>query len=290
LSELDAPISASDARVAPALIDLQWMGRTNCIAAWLTRDVLVDCGPATTLDTLLDALGDRQPRALLLTHIHFDHAGAAGALVQRWPNLEVWVHRRGTRHLAAPGRLEASARRVFGDTFDERFGSLTPIPERNLRPLDGGESVYGYRVLDTPGHASHHVTYLDDATGRAFVGDVAATRLFDAGPVLPATPPPDIDIDIWLDSLRVVISQEPTWLGLPHFGAVQDPLEHLDAAMEAVRRHAELARSLDCDAYVRRVRDELSARLEPDAVAAHTLTVDLPQNHAGLRRWTERGG
>jgi glyoxylase-like metal-dependent hydrolase (beta-lactamase superfamily II) len=266
------------------------MGRSSCIAAWLTRDVLVDCGPATTFDTLLDALGDRQPRALLLTHIHFDHAGAAGALVQRWPDIEVWVHRRGARHLAAPERLEASARRVFGPTFDERFGSLIPIPERNLRPLDGGESVYGYRVLDTPGHASHHVAYLVDATGQAFVGDVAATRLFDGGPVLPATPPPDIDIDLWLDSLRVLMSRGPTWLGLPHFGSVEDPSEHLDAAAEAVRRHAELASSLDCDAYVCTVRDELSASLEPDAVAAHTLTVDLAQNYAGLRRWAERGG
>lgn len=274
----------------PALIDLQWMGRTNCIAAWWTREVLVDCGPATTFKTLVDALGDREPQALLLTHIHFDHAGAAGALVERWPELEVWVHRRGAGHLADPERLEASARRVFGETFDERFGSLTPIPERNLRPLDGGESVYGYDVLDTPGHASHHVAYLDDATGRAFVGDVAATRLFDGGPVLPATPPPDIDIEVWLDSLRLLIAREPTWLGLPHFGSVRDATEHFDAATESVRRHAELAISLDCDAYVRSVRDELAAKLEPDAVESQTLTVDLPQNHAGLRRWAERRG
>jgi glyoxylase-like metal-dependent hydrolase (beta-lactamase superfamily II) len=283
-------LSELDATDAPGLIDLLWMGRTNCIAAWLTRDVLVDCGPATTVHTLLDALGDRQPRALLLTHIHFDHAGAAGALVERWPDLEVWVHRRGARHLAAPERLEASARRVFGDTFDERFGSLTPIPERNLRPLDGGESVYGYRVLDTPGHASHHVAYLDEATGRAFVGDVAATRLFDGGPVFPATPPPDIDIEVWLDSVRLLVARGPTWLGLPHFGAVREPMEHLDAAVEAIRRHAELARSLDCEAYVRTVREELSASLQPDAVAAQMLTVDLVQNYAGLRRWIEQEG
>jgi glyoxylase-like metal-dependent hydrolase (beta-lactamase superfamily II) len=266
------------------------MGRSNCIAVWLTRDVLVDCGPATTLDTLLDVLGDRQPRALLLTHIHFDHAGAAGALVQRWPEVEVWVHRVGARHLAAPERLEASARRVFGPAFDERFGSLIPIPERNLRPLDGGESVYGYRVLDTPGHANHHVTYIDAATGRTFVGDVAATRLFDGGPVLPATPPPDIDIGLWLESLRVLMSWEPTWLGLAHFGSVRDPAEYLDAAAQAVRRHAELAGSLDRGAYERTVRDELSASLEPDALEAQTLTVDLAQNYAGLRRWAERGG
>jgi glyoxylase-like metal-dependent hydrolase (beta-lactamase superfamily II) len=274
---------------SPDLVDLQWMGRSNCIASWLAGEVLVDCGPATTLGTLLDALGDRQPRALLLSHIHFDHAGAAGALVERWPDLEVWVHRRGARHLAAPERLEASARRVFGDTFDERFGSLTPIPEANLHPLDGGESVHGYRVLDTPGHASHHVVYLDEGTGRAFVGDLAATRLFEGGPVVPATPPPDIDIDIWLESLQTVVDREPTWLGLPHFGAVEDPMEHLDAA-ESVRRHEELARSLDCDGYVRTLRDELSARLDAAGVESQMLTVDLPQNHAGLRRWIERDG
>src|SRR4051794_10675604 len=139
----------------PVLIDLHWMGRTNCIASWSADDVLVDCGPATTVDTLIEALGDRRPRALLLTHIHFDHAragargdrgprglllartpfdhaGAAGARVERWPAPQVWVHRRGAGPLAAPERLEASARRVFGHTFDERFGSLTPIPQDNL--------------------------------------------------------------------------------------------------------------------------------------------------------------
>lgn len=278
----------SDANVEPTLIDLHWMGRTNCIASWLTRDVLVDCGPATTVDTLLEALGDRQPRALLLTHIHFDHAGAAGALVRRWPELEVWVHRRGARHLAAPERLESSARRVFGDAFDERFGSLIPIPEANLHPLDGGESVHGYRTLDTPGHASHHIAYLDESSGRAFVGDVAATRLFEGGPVLPPTPPPDIDIDAWLESLRTLIAREPTWIGLPHFGAVSDAAEHLDAAMEAVRRHAELGTTLDCEAYVRTVRAELSKTLDPAGVEAEMLTVDLAQNHVGLRRWAER--
>jgi glyoxylase-like metal-dependent hydrolase (beta-lactamase superfamily II) len=273
-----------------ALIDLHWMGRNNCIASWWTNEVLVDCGPATTVDNLFEALGDRQPRALLLTHIHFDHAGAAGALVERWPELEVWVHQRGARHLADPERLEASARRVFGDTFDERFGSLTPIPERNLHPLEGGESVYGYDVLYTPGHASHHVAYVDDDAGRAFVGDVAASRLYEGGPVLPATPPPDIDVDLWLDSLGSVVDRAPRWLGLPHFGPVENAAEHLDAAVRAVRHHADLATSLDCDTYVRTVRDDLSATLDPDAVEAYALTMDLPQNHAGLRRWAEQHG
>ncbi|MBA2507068.1 MAG: hypothetical protein H0V29_14185 [Thermoleophilaceae bacterium] len=164
---------------------------------------------------------------------------------------------------------------------------MTPIPEENLHPLDGGESVHGYRVLDTPGHASHHVAYLDEATGRAFVGDLAATRLWEGGPLLPATPPPDIDIEVWLNSLGQVIEREPTWLGLPHFGAVPDAMEHLDAAASSVRRHAELATSLDCDGYVRTVRDELATELDPAAVEDQILTVDLAQNHAGLRRWAD---
>src|SRR5579862_7343734 len=104
----------------PAIIDLHWLGRAGLIGAWRVGDVLVDCGPATTLDALLAAIGSWQPRALLLTHIHFDHGGAAGALVERWPDLEVVVHERGARHLIAPERLEASARRVFGDDFDRR--------------------------------------------------------------------------------------------------------------------------------------------------------------------------
>ena len=122
------------------------MERPGCIAAWRIRDNLIDCGPTTTLPQLLRALGGWRPKRLILTHIHFDHAGAAGALAQEWPELEVYVHRRGARHMASPERLEASARRVFGDEFDARFGGLVPIPEQRLHPLDGGETIDGLRI------------------------------------------------------------------------------------------------------------------------------------------------
>ncbi len=271
------------AREEPEVIDLKWLGGPRRIASWWTGEVLVDCGPSTTAQTLIEILGDRRPRALLLTHIHFDHAGAAGDLVARWPDLEVIVHERGARHLASPERLEASARRVFGDLFDERFGSLTPIPQENLTVVEGGELVHGLRVLYTPGHAVHHVAYLDEATGHAFPGDVTAMRLREGGPVLPPTPPPDIDISTWLSSIETVRERAPTWLGLPHFGAVRDAAAHIDAAVKAVRGHAEAAERLDEAGYVQWARKALGA----DAEENDTVS-PLPQNYAGLARWLRR--
>ncbi len=130
------------------------------IGAWVDGDVIVDCGPTSTLDTLLEGLGDTRPSALLLTHIHFDHAGAAGSLVRRWPDLPVYVHERGARHLADPERLYSSAKRLYGDDMERLWGEMLPVPEENLRVLTGGETVLGrYEVAYTPGHASHHVCF-----------------------------------------------------------------------------------------------------------------------------------
>jgi glyoxylase-like metal-dependent hydrolase (beta-lactamase superfamily II) len=269
-----------DGTAQPEVIDLHWMGAERRIASWRVGDVLIDSGPATTVQTLLDGLGEERPRALLLTHIHFDHAGGAGELVARWPDLEVVVHERGARHLADPERLEASARRVFGAQFDERFGPLTPIPEANLTVVSGGEVVHGMRVLATPGHAVHHVAYLDEGTGRAFPGDVAGVRLTPDGPILAPTPPPDIDIDAWLASIQRLREAGPIWLGLPHFGEIRDAGAHLDDAERDVRRHAEAGERLDCNAYVRWAREQLG-----DAADEYDAIVPLAQNHQGLARW-----
>jgi glyoxylase-like metal-dependent hydrolase (beta-lactamase superfamily II) len=281
-------VSAADDQVTA--VDVHWMDRPRCIAAWRIRDNLIDCGPTTTLPHLLDALDGWQPKRLILTHIHFDHAGAAGALAREWPELEVYVHRRGARHMASPERLEASARRVFGDEFDARFGTLVPIPEQRLHPLDGGETIDGLRIAYTPGHASHHVCMLDES-GWAFVGDVAGVRLDAGEPVFAPTPPPDIDIDQWLESVALVADWQPTRLGITHYGVVEDPEPHLAAIADDLRREVELIRAGTATGdYVQLMTDVLIGGGARDRVADYELTVPLRQNHAGLQRWLERHG
>lgn len=226
------------------LIDVEHLGRPHVIGCWQVGEALVDPGPESSMGTLLAALGDERPRALLLTHIHLDHAAASGALVRRWPELEVYVHERGAPHLVDPSRLLASAERLYGDQMERLWGEIVPVPEANVRPLAGGEEVLGMRVAYTPGHASHHVCYLHEETGTAFVGDVAAVRIPGVELIVPPTPPPDIDIELWLDSIGIVEGWRPERLALTHFGAIDDPLPHLATVRERLGEEASLARDL----------------------------------------------
>ncbi|HVD87112.1 MAG TPA: MBL fold metallo-hydrolase, partial [Solirubrobacterales bacterium] len=211
------------------VIDVEHLGRPHVIGCWEVDGALVDPGPESSLPTLLEKLGEERPRALLLTHIHLDHAAATGALVERWPDLEVFVHERGAPHLIDPSKLLASAERLYGDQMEHLWGRILPVPEANVRSLAGGETVLGMRVAYTPGHASHHVCYLHEETGTAFVGDVAAVRIPPTDLVLPPTPPPDIDIELWEKSIGIVEGWEPERLALTHFGLVEEPAEHLEA-------------------------------------------------------------
>src|SRR6476620_1039087 len=140
-------------------IELFHLGRPRVICCWQVGDVLIDPGPGSCLPTLLEALRDERPSALLLTHIHLDHAGASGALVERWPDIEVYVHERGAPHLVDPSKLINSARRLYGEDMDRLWGEMVPVPESQLRILRGGETLRGgaFEVAYTPGHASHHV-------------------------------------------------------------------------------------------------------------------------------------
>src|SRR5579862_2381283 len=171
-------------------VDLGYEGRGRVLGAWRHGELLIDCGPGSCVERLLEELGDEPPRALLLTHVHLDHAGAAGALVARWPQLPVYVHPRGAPHLADPSRLVASARRVFGERFDGLLGEVRPVPSENLRTIEDGMQIGSIACAWTPGHAWHHVAFLERDSGVAFPGDVAGVRLA-ADVVVPPTPPPD---------------------------------------------------------------------------------------------------
>lgn len=266
-------------------IDVRHLGRERVICCWKVEDVLVDPGPESTLETLLEELGDDRPRALLLTHIHFDHAGAAGALVRMWPELEVWVHEKGARHMVDPTRLVASARQLNPDDFDERWGEVVPIPEGALRVLHGGESIGGWDVKYTPGHAKHHVSYRHADSGWVFAGDTAGVRQPGTDLVLPPTPPPDIDLEGWRASLDAIEAWEPEALAITHFGSFSDVTGHLNRLRSALEDWSELARIVDAPAYEAALRATERAALDPVAAEAFNQGIQAPNQWPGLDRY-----
>lgn len=272
------------------VIDVMHLGRPHVIGCWEVDGALVDPGPECSLPTLLEALGDERPRALLLTHIHLDHAAATGALVRRWPDLEVYVHERGAPHLIDPSKLLASAERLYGDHMQRLWGEIVPVPEANVKPLSGGERVLGMRVAYTPGHASHHVCYLHEDSGTAFVGDVAAVKLPGVDLIVPPTPPPDIDVERWEDSIGIVESWRPERLALTHFAAIDDPAPHFAEVRERLREEAQQARNLSEDAYEQRHRDLVAEHAESTDSAEELIQCVPPQYQwRGLNRyWNKR--
>jgi glyoxylase-like metal-dependent hydrolase (beta-lactamase superfamily II) len=270
------------------LIDVRHLGRERVIGCWQVDEVLIDPGPEPSLQTLLDQLGDSQPRALLLTHIHLDHAGGAGTLVRRWPELEVYVHEIGAPHLADPTRLLASAERLYGDRMRELWGKVAPVPEANLRPLRGGEELLGFQVAYTPGHASHHVSYLHTSSGRAFVGDVAGVRIPPCELTLAPTPPPDIDIDAWVRSLDTVQDWQPESLGITHFGTIEEPEPHLQTMRAELGAAAGLARELSEAEFERMLRGRMSS-CDEASEQAYLQAMPPEQHWPGLKRyWQHR--
>jgi glyoxylase-like metal-dependent hydrolase (beta-lactamase superfamily II) len=269
-------------------IDVEHLGRKHVICCWEVEGALVDPGPESSHRTLLEALDGQQPRAVLLTHIHLDHAAATGALVRRWPDLQVYVHERGAPHLVDPSKLLASAERLYGDEMERLWGEIVPVPEQNVTTLVGGETVLGMKVAYTPGHASHHVCYLHEGTGTAFTGDVAAVRIPPSDLVVPPTPPPDIDIEAWLDSIRIVEGWRPQRLALTHFGAVEEPAKHLAIVRDRLREEAELARDLDEEAYERRHRERVEASVGPETAEELLQAVPPEYQWRGLDRYWRR--
>ena len=288
-------------------IDLDWTGRPKSIAALLIesagRRSVIDPGPASTLDSLRSALRARgldfrSLDSLLLTHIHLDHAGACGALVLENPKLEVYVHESGAQHMADPSRLLASAGRLYGADLWPLYGECLPVPAENLRSLDGGERLkIGEVELDvfyTPGHASHHVTYWNPASRTAFVGDTAGIRVEGQSFLLPATPPPDIELELWNRSLDLIASWAPERIFLTHFGYIENPGEHIRLYREQLREWAALTQELlestpDPAAaerkFVEIVSSGVRSALPADAAEHHIFNGGLGLSWRGLARY-----
>ncbi|HEV2902523.1 MAG TPA: MBL fold metallo-hydrolase [Gaiellaceae bacterium] len=271
-------------------IDLHHQGAERVIGCYLaeTSDGLAlnDCGPSVCVSALEGGLARLSLSLsdishLLLSHIHLDHAGAAGVLVRKHPGLQVHVSEVGAPHLADPSRLERSARRLYGDTFDELWGELAPVPEENIVVLQ--PEVLGLQSFPTPGHASHHACYLAP-DGTLYAGDAAGVRIQPDEYVAPPTPPPDFDLDTWLRTIDEIERREPARLALIHFGLVDDPGPHLDRLRRRLREWT--AHDLPEDEWLRRREAEWAAEsAHPDT---YERAMPLWQSYAGLRRYWDK--
>jgi glyoxylase-like metal-dependent hydrolase (beta-lactamase superfamily II) len=271
----------------PELIDLLHLGRRHVIGAWRVDDVIVDPGPSSCLENLMPVLERHPPRVLALTHIHLDHAGASGSLLRRFPDAEVWVHERGAPHLIDPSRLLDSAARLYGADMDRLWGEVLPVPADRIRVVGGGDSLGPFHVAYTPGHASHHVSYLHEPTGWAFTGDVTGVRIGE-GSVLAPTPPPDIDLEAWRASLDLIESWSPRSIAVTHFGDYRDVAEHLAQLREQLRSTESLARELDEPAFSSAVRAHVAGSTTAETAAAYQQAMPPEQSFHGLARYLRR--
>ena len=252
---------------------------------------LFDCGPTTTIPHLKAGLAERgvdltDVRHLLLSHIHLDHAGAAGVLVRQNPWLQVHVSEVGAPHLVDPSKLDASARRLYGSAFDELWGELAPIPEENVHVV--GDHVLGLDCFPTPGHAWHHVSCLA-ADGTLYTGDAAGVRLDGARFVMPPCPPPELDLEAWEATIVAIERRVPARLALIHFGLFDDVLEHLAALRETLGRWGERVEDgMDEDTFIAAARHDVE-QTDPELVDEYQRAGPYWHHFRGIERyWRKR--
>jgi glyoxylase-like metal-dependent hydrolase (beta-lactamase superfamily II) len=271
------------------LIDLNFGGLEHAIGVYLVDTdggpALFDCGPTSTLPALeaglaMNGLELTDVRHLLLSHIHLDHAGAAGPLVRRHPKLTVWVSKIGAPHLVDPSRLERSARRLYGESFDPLWGALAPVPQQNVRLADG--DVLGWEAFPTPGHASHHVSYFRDGT--LLAGDAAGVRMPGSDYVLPVSPPPDVDVEGWHATANAIRERSPERLALIHFDVYDDVAVHLERLETELDKWAERVGSgMGLDEFV-----ELGLADAGDDADAYDKVAPLWHCWHGLKRYWDK--
>jgi glyoxylase-like metal-dependent hydrolase (beta-lactamase superfamily II) len=295
-------------------VDLNFLGRPEIIATGILHGsagvALVDPGPERALPELTSQLTRKgirfeDVRQLLITHIHLDHAGATGTIVEKYPHIQVLVHERGAPHMIDPAKRLASAGRLYGQDMDRLWGDVKPVPAANITALEGGETLTAagreLLVAYTPGHASHHVSYFDTASGLAFVGDTAGIRRGSGTYVMPPTPPPDIDIEAWHESEKKILAWSPDTIFLTHFGPYHAPRQHLMAMFENIADWSRIVKRLLADAalqdddrqkrFVEEAFQELRRRTGEGEAADYTKAGGLNYSYQGLARyWRKRHG
>jgi glyoxylase-like metal-dependent hydrolase (beta-lactamase superfamily II) len=292
-------------------VDLEFLGVPRVVATAVLYGpggvALVDPGPSSTLPVLREALeragiAMADVRDVVLTHIHLDHAGSAGTLVKANPSLRVFVHEKGAPHMAEPDKLIASATRLYGDDMDRLWGEFLPVPRHAMTVLRGGERISAggrnLNVIYTPGHASHHVSVLVEDTGVAMVGDTAGVRLRDGGLVMPPTPPPDVDLELWADSLKRIGDWRADTLFITHFGPSSPPAPHLTELADHLEWTSGLAKASlarqgsDADRerwFADQLRTALRSRAAPEDARAYEVAGRFDLNWRGLARyWRKR--
>jgi glyoxylase-like metal-dependent hydrolase (beta-lactamase superfamily II) len=276
-----------------ALIDLLHLGRPHVIAAYLLggdEPALVDCGPAVCADALEAGLVEQglaltDVRHLLLTHIHPDHGGAAGALVARHPGLQVHVHEIGAPHLVDPAKLEQSARRLYGDEFDRLFGAIAPVPAANVHVL--GPEILGLEAVPTPGHAPHHVAFFD-GEGVCYPGDALGCLIPPGRFLYPASAPPGIDLEAWDASFDAIQARGPAIVRLPHFGEFDSAGEIVARARVRLHEWAERVRSGCTEQQFLAAAEAELASEAGDAAELYRQLPGFDLSYAGLRRYFDK--
>jgi glyoxylase-like metal-dependent hydrolase (beta-lactamase superfamily II) len=294
-------------------IDTLMCGRPKATSAYLVaadEPALVETGPTTSRRAVLDGLssagiGPGDLAHIVVTHIHLDHAGGAGALAPHFPGATVWVHERGAAHLADPEKLVASAARIYGEEpLRQLFGPVEPVAKERLRPLADGDVVsLGNRAIEavyTPGHASHHVCLFDSETGAVFVGDALGVFLPDVRILRPATPPPEFDLELAVESIGRVADRNPSRLLFSHFGPADEVGALCRLAVQRVQRWAEiveqaLTETEDVVDVVRILKERTADEMSPvgggalDAVQdRYEVLSSYQMNALGLMRYVRK--
>jgi glyoxylase-like metal-dependent hydrolase (beta-lactamase superfamily II) len=292
-------------------IDLNFLGTEKVIASFLllggNSAAIVETGPTSCLEHLqaglkANGVSPEDVWEVLLTHIHLDHAGASGHLAGLLPNATFYVHELGYPHLADPSKLVTSATRIYGERMDELWGEARPVPEERLVVLGDGEKVgaAGGRLVahNTPGHAYHHLAYLEPDSGSLFAGDVAGIRLPGQSYVRPPTPPPEIDVEAWVRSIENIRKVAPVTLHPTHFGSYEDVDRHLS---ELEQRLQDWLLFVEGRSHEGASREEISEELrtkgdaemlaegaDPEESERYDLAGNYEMLTAGILRYVEK--